>query len=66
MADASGEPLGQAFTLERYGSHLGRGGRWDEALTMFRRSIAVYATTGARGQQAMNITRDEYVAGGQR
>jgi tetratricopeptide (TPR) repeat protein len=54
-AEASKDPLTQAFVLDRYGAYLGPSGRLDEALTQFSRSIVLFAAQGARFQQAMNI-----------
>ena len=54
-AESGGDPLAHAFVRDRYGAYLGASGRWDEALTQYGRSIAIYADQGARVQHAMNI-----------
>jgi tetratricopeptide (TPR) repeat protein len=54
-AESCGDPLTHAFVRDRYGSYLGFSGRWDEALTQYGQSIAIYAEQGARVQHAMNI-----------
>jgi tetratricopeptide (TPR) repeat protein len=54
-AESCGDPLVHALVRDRYGAYLGASGRWDEALTQYGRSIAIYADQGARVQHAMNI-----------
>jgi tetratricopeptide (TPR) repeat protein len=54
-AESCRDPLDHAFVMDRYGSYLGASGRWDEALTQYRNSCAIYAGQGARVQQAMSI-----------
>ncbi len=54
-AESCGAPLTHAYVRDRYGAYLGASGRWDEALTHYRHSIAIYADEGARVQHAMNI-----------
>lgn len=54
-AESCGDPLVHAFVRDRYGAYLGASGRWDEALTQYGHSIAIYADQGARVQHAMNI-----------
>jgi adenylate cyclase len=54
-AESCGDPLVHALVRDRYGAYLGASGRWDEALTQYSRSIAIYADQGARVQHAMNI-----------
>jgi tetratricopeptide (TPR) repeat protein len=56
-AESCGDPLTHAFVRERYGAYLGFSGRWDEALTQYGRSIAIYADQGDRVQHAMAINR---------
>ncbi len=56
-AESCGDPLTHAFVRERYGAYLGFSGRWDEALTQYGRSIAIYADQGDRVQHAMTINR---------
>jgi class 3 adenylate cyclase/tetratricopeptide (TPR) repeat protein len=54
-AEICGEPLTHAFARDRYGGYLGQSGRWDEALTQYGHSIAIYAEQGVRVQHAMSI-----------
>lgn len=54
-AESCGDLLAHAFARERYGAYLGMSGRWDEALTQFGHSIAIYAEQGVRVQHAMSI-----------
>jgi tetratricopeptide (TPR) repeat protein len=54
-AESCGDLLAYAFARERYGAYLGMSGRWDEALTQFGHSIAIYAEQGVRVQHAMSI-----------
>jgi len=56
-AQSCGDPLTHAFVRDRYGAYLGASGRWDEALTQYGRSIAIYADQGDRVQHAMTINR---------
>ena len=54
-AESCRDPLDRAFVMDRYGAYLGASGRWDEALTQYRDSSAIYAGQGARVQHAWSI-----------